>query len=152
MSFHNLLSAFSSADFAPLWKIVKTMPPSAWILIAVFVAVFFLEKKFKRYGKKSYTRKGDYVKSRAEMSVANWLYARSIRYRYEVPVCGYVPDFYLPDYDIYIEYWGLPNKSDYYKHMEEKSKTYRANGVKVINVFYKDLSNLNNVIGRKLGI
>lgn len=122
--------------------------------IVLFSALFFVIKiSFRRkYGRKGYTRKGEYVKSRAEKIIADYLLSRGVRYRYEQPVCGYRPDFYLPDYDAYIEFWGLPNLPQYRDKMNKKKAVYASNGVKVIDVYSKDLNHLNGVIGRRLGI
>ncbi len=56
------------------------------------------------------------VKSYGEMDIANFLTQNGIRYIYEHPYekdtrtseySQYCPDFYLPDYNIYIEYFGI---------------------------------------------
>lgn len=56
------------------------------------------------------------VKSLEECYIANFLYLNGIKYIYEKPYpydCGsfeygiYKPDFYLPDYDIYIEHFAI---------------------------------------------
>ena len=62
------------------------------------------------------TIKGETVKSYGEMDIANYLFQNGIRYVYEAAYKDdtrtqkfgqYRPDFYLPDYDIYIEYFGI---------------------------------------------
>jgi len=62
------------------------------------------------------TVKGDYVRSRGEQRVADWLYYNGIRYEYERPYehptatadrAQYKPDFYLPDIPAYLEHWAL---------------------------------------------
>lgn len=62
------------------------------------------------------TLKGDLVKSYEECEIANFLYSNGIKYeyerRYEIDVATperrqYQPDFYLTDYKIYIEHWGV---------------------------------------------
>jgi len=56
------------------------------------------------------------VKSYGEMHIANYLKRNNIKYEYESPYeidtrteerAQYTPDFYLPDYKIYIEYFGV---------------------------------------------
>lgn len=56
------------------------------------------------------------VKSYEELSIANFLYLNNVKYEYERPYPNnladishmqYKPDFYLPDYDIYIEHYGI---------------------------------------------
>jgi len=61
------------------------------------------------------TLSGIQVKSFAEKEIANFLFIHNIPFEYErlatwVPQNGYKrykPDFYLPQFDIYIEHWGL---------------------------------------------
>ena len=62
------------------------------------------------------TMKQETVKSYGEVDIANFLYMNGIEYIYERPYPvdtrtseygEYKPDFYLPEYDIYIEYFGI---------------------------------------------
>ena len=56
------------------------------------------------------------VKSYGEMDIANFLFQNQIKYKYEAKYkfdtrteeyAQYYPDFYLPEYDVYIEYFGV---------------------------------------------
>ncbi len=67
------------------------------------------------------TIRGETVKSYGEMDIANFLFQNGIEYRYEAeyPVDTrtseygqYYPDFYLPDYDIYIEHFGVNRQGE----------------------------------------
>ena len=75
----------------------------------------------------------EHVKSYGEMAIANFLTEHGVRYEYEAsyPVDTrteeyrqYHPDFFLPDYNIYIEYFGI-NRSgkvpDYFSGNETQS-------------------------------
>lgn len=62
------------------------------------------------------TLQKELVKSQQEVMVANFLYINGINYKYEEPYQHktstnehrqYRPDFYLPDYDIYLEHFGV---------------------------------------------
>lgn len=62
------------------------------------------------------TLKGEEVKSRAEKLIADFLFTHRVAYRYEDIATWadssserkeYAPDFYLPEYDAYIEHWGI---------------------------------------------
>ena len=80
------------------------------------------------------------VKSYGEMDIANFLMQNGIRYIYEHPYeidtrtseyGQYHPDFYLPDYKIYIEYFGINRNGEvpsYFKATNGMSATeaYRA--------------------------
>ena len=78
---------------------------------ATFISTVTEEKRAE--GK--VTIKGEVVKSLAEVAIANFLYLHGISYIYEFPYkyqvtdgkhTAYKPDFYLPDYDIWIEHFG----------------------------------------------
>lgn len=80
------------------------------------------------------------VKSYGEMDIANFLTQNGIRYIYEHPYeidtrtneyNQYCPDFYLPDYNIYIEYFSIDKKGQvpsYFKAREgmTPTQTYQA--------------------------
>ena len=75
------------------------------------------------------------VKSYGEMDIANFLVQNGVRYIYEHPYevdtrtvehAQYHPDFYLPDYKIYIEYFGINRNGEvpgYFSGTNEKSAT-----------------------------
>ncbi|MDT8990572.1 UvrD-helicase domain-containing protein [Curvibacter sp. APW13] len=63
-----------------------------------------------------WTLKGDVVKSRGELVLANWFFYMGVDYVYEGPYKvdladathrQYHPDFYLPGIDAYLEHWAL---------------------------------------------
>ena len=76
--------------------------------------------------------KGEIVKSRQEVSIANFLFLNGIDYQYETeypyvqPDANYGlyhPDFFLPEYNIYIEHFGIDKNGrtpQYTKIEEEK--------------------------------
>ena len=65
--------------------------------------------------------KGELVRSYEESKIANFLYYYGVAYEYEAPYehdlatserSQYKPDFYLPDYGIYIEHFGINAKGE----------------------------------------
>lgn len=100
------------------------------------------------------------VKSYGEMDIANFLTQNGIQYIYEQPYKvdtrtseygQYNPDFYLPEYDIYIEYFGVNKNGDvpsyfkgangmtatqtYQASMKWKRDTHSANETVLIECF-----------------
>jgi len=83
--------------------------------------------------------KNETVKSYGEMDIANFLYQNNIEYVYESPYkyntstneyTQYTPDFYLPEEDIYIEYFGIDRDGEvpsYFnsKHGKSPSQEYQ---------------------------
>ncbi len=87
------------------------------------------------------------VQSRGERQIADWLAARSIVYRYDDKfqiIQGFAirPDFYLPRYDVYVEYWGL-DTTDYKIGMLLKQKLYQQEGKRLISLYPADLPHLD---------
>lgn len=73
-------------------------------------------KKKMENQKQKVTIKGEAVKSLEEVNIANFLYLNGIQYEYEKRYPfphndpnrkQYRPDFYLPEYDIYLEHFGV---------------------------------------------
>lgn len=100
------------------------------------------------------------VKSYGEMDIANFLTQNEIQYIYECPYKidtrtneygQYCPDFYLPEYDIYIEYFGIDKSGEvpsyfnadngmtatqaYQASMEWKQKIHAANNTILIECY-----------------
>jgi hypothetical protein len=87
------------------------------------------------------------VQSKGERQIANWLSTHKIAYRYGDKfqiIQGFAirPDFYLPQYDLYIEYWGM-DTTDYKIGMLLKQKLYQQQGKKLLSLFPADLPYLN---------
>lgn len=93
------------------------------------------------------TKRGDIVKSYGEQQIANYLFWRGIEYIYEQDYereDGGInsPDFYLPKYDVYIEYFGMKNHSKKYRfEMHLKFETFQREGMKVISLYPKHIKN-----------
>lgn len=94
------------------------------------------------------------VQSRGEKRIGDWLAARGIEYRYDerVMIAGgdrIRPDFYLPEYDLYIEYWGMDTK-EYMLNRRMKQILYQRERKKLISVSFRDFDHLEEVLEEKL--
>lgn len=96
---------------------------------------------------------GEKVKSYEECEIANFLYINGINYLYEKDYefqtasrehRQYQPDFYLPDYGIYIEHFGINkngetapfvDKDEYLQGIEWKQNLHKKYGTKLIETF-----------------
>ena len=97
---------------------------------------------------------GTLVQSDGERRIAEWLAARGIAYRYDARlriIEGFQirPDFYLPEYDVYIEYWGM-DTADYKIGMLKKQQLYQQQGKKLISLYPADKPQLRSVLLSKL--
>ena len=89
---------------------------------------------------------GTLVQSDGERLLCGILTDEGIRYRYDERfriLNGHAirPDFYLPEFDVYIEYWGM-DTSDYKIGMLKKQQLYQQQGKKLISLYPADKPNL----------
>ncbi len=79
------------------------------------------------------TLQKEYVKSYEELVIANFLFVNGIHYEYErayeietstLQKRQYTPDFYLKDYDIYLEHYGIDKDGRAPQYSEEAEKEY----------------------------
>lgn len=101
------------------------------------------------------TKSGTLVQSGGERLIADYLTRQGIAYRYDERIRiveGYAirPDFYLPEFDVYIEYWGM-DTADYKIGMLKKLKLYQQEGKRVISIYPEDKAALDEVLRHKLG-
>ena len=138
------------------------------LLFFILLVVYVLIKIFgngktgngciqKSYGVSSITKNGEEVKSISEKRIADYFQANSIRYRYEQTGDRHIqnPDFYLPDYDVYVEFWGLVDAEDaftrarYVRHMRRKMAIYHRRKKRLVSIYPQNLDNLDWIFRKK---
>ena len=118
----------------------------------------------EEYGTPSVTLTGQPVRSKGERVIADYFTRQNIAYQYESEArTNYWlfsakisrPDFYLPQYNVYVEYWGLVDSPDrrtrdsYIRSMRWKMAQYRKNNIAFISIYPSNLSNLDYYFRRK---
>ncbi len=76
-------------------------------------------------------------RSKAEVQIARLLDREGIAFRYEHPLAVvdrkrtriWYPDFYLPEYGMIIEYFGMNDDPGYRERAEHKMQVYRETGI-----------------------
>jgi len=117
------------------------------------------QQERNEYGTPSTTLHGEQVKSLGEKQIADYFTKSGIRYVYEwraqtnaiifKRTFAY-PDFFLPDYNVYVEYWGLLGASkEYERIMKWKMAQYHQNKIKFISLYHDNLRNLDWVFRTK---
>lgn len=119
----------------------------------------------QQYGIESVTLTGQKVKSKSEKTIADYFTKNGIRYQYEKPAESHFwifsnriskPDFYLPDYNVYVEFWGLLDADkkrvsrQYEREMKWKMVMYHKHHIKFISLYPSNLSNLDWIFKKKL--
>lgn len=124
-----------------------------------FDEVFLARRNFgtKVELKKEITAKaGTLVQSDGEREIADWLSTHNIAYRYDERyriLSGHAirPDFYLPELDVYIEYWGM-DTAEYKIGMLKKQQLYQQEGKRLISIYPRDKSSLDKILRNKLSL
>lgn len=97
---------------------------------------------------------GHRVRSKSELLIDNWLYNHGELHAYEKRVqlrSNYMCcDFFLPEDEIYIEFWGLVGNGDYDRRREQKLRAYQDAGIKLVELFPTDVTMLHEVLPGKL--
>lgn len=96
------------------------------------------------------TIQGEKVKSVEELTIANFLYLNGIEYEYEKAYpfgnTVYHPDFYLKNYDIYLEHFGVDENNrakwltpfyeqKYVEEMELKREAHKTHNTKLLETY-----------------
>jgi len=94
------------------------------------------------------------VQSQGEKRIGDWLAKHAIAYEYDerMILAGDTrirPDFYLPEFDLYIEYWGM-DTPEYVANMRKKRFLYQRERKRLISISYKDLENVEDILKLKL--
>ncbi|HAS82812.1 MAG TPA: hypothetical protein DCS43_09110 [Verrucomicrobia bacterium] len=90
-----------------------------------------------------------------ERRIAEWLTANNIVFRYDNRfriIKGYAirPDFYLPEYDVYIEYWGMEANLDYQIGMLEKKKLYQQAGKRLLSFYRHEKQDIAQLLRERI--
>ncbi len=123
-----------------------------WILIgglifgALAAVIYYLINLISKHIRDKYTPEratkfkcldGHITQSRGELIIDNHLTRLNIEHEYEqtIQVRGHSIkyDWYLPEYDVYIEYWGYFGK-DYMARKEEKINLYKKGNLNLISI------------------
>ena len=104
--------------------------------------------------KRRRTEDGSMVQSLGEKRIADFLSSHRIAYTYDerIRIAGDArirPDFYLPEFDLYIEYWGMDDPA-YNENKLQKRILYQRTNKKLISLSYKEFDNLEDVLAEKL--
>lgn len=80
--------------------------------------------------------------------IADLLHALDIPYQHEAKACGFRPDFYVPQWRLVIEYWGVDAPGS--RRRRRKVAACKRAGLDLINLENDDWWRLEDVLLRKL--
>lgn len=96
---------------------------------------------------------GHMVRSRGEAMIDAFFYEKRIVHAYErlVPVEDTMYcDFYLPDLNLYIEFWGMESNPKYKERKTKKLEIYRRNSLNLLEVKDEHINNLDDFLTAQL--
>jgi hypothetical protein len=110
------------------------------------------------------TKSGKMVQSQGERKIADFLHDNHIEFDYDEQITlksnekneygittNWVrPDFYLTEFNIIIEYWGLLGDENYDEKMNWKKRIYKESNQKLISITPKELKDLKIYLIKKL--
>jgi predicted nuclease of restriction endonuclease-like RecB superfamily len=100
------------------------------------------------------TEAGVLVRSRNERRIADFLFGKQIAFVYEsvlqLESKIYRPDFYLPNYQLYIEFFGWTHIPSYQQKTQEKIAAYREHQIACIYLYLKGSRDLENILEHQL--
>ncbi len=118
-------------------------------------------EKFLKYGKNSSvphlkTKQGFIVGSYGEQKIANFLFDNRIKSAYEGKILIFkkegqicTPDFWLPKFKVYIEFYGGHPKS--WKKKVMKNRLYKKHKIPCVFITPAELRDLGYYLGREVG-
>lgn len=130
---------------------------TSYLLVAALAALFVYglvskftkDRKFKQSLQKGLdirTRSGVMVQSHGEEVLANYFHEHKIRFVYDQQTrfsffqgAAIRPDFFLPDFDVYIEYWGMKGNAEYDQKTKWKKSVYRKYHKRLIDIYVSDI-------------
>lgn len=134
-------------------------------LLSRFLSWLADQFKQEQYGVPSVTLTGQPVRSKAERMIADYFTRHNIGYQYEAEAWNNDwwifksrisrPDFYLPEYGVFVEYWGLVDapdwrtRQDYVRTMKWKMAQYYHNHIPFISLYPSNLDNLDYYFRKK---
>lgn len=104
-------------------------------------------------------RKTENYKSEGERNIAEFLVNKKIGFKYERPVLVldenkpriFYPDFFIPEFALYLEYFGINGNGDYNKRTIHKEEIYKKNRIDIIPIYPEHLKhNLSSYIGKSI--
>ena len=142
----------------------KTLRWLAFIIILFFGGIF-LNESVRRYKILMPFKKNSFD-SKAEEKIADYFMRKNIIYNHhpeiKVPKPFWIfsipfvnlklePDFFLPEFDVFVEYWGMIDDPEYKKNSyDRKKRLYDDNALEFISLYPKNMDNLDFVFTSKL--
>lgn len=110
----------------------------------------------RKYPRQYHCSDGHDVRSLSEQAIDEWMSAHHVYHEYER--LANIPEHLVPDFTVYttdrrpvfIEFWGMPDDTAYHQRQLRKRQVYHRHRCKLIELYKKDLCNLDFCLRTKL--
>ena len=121
-----------------------------FILMIVLCILVFISDYFRRI-EIQYNRDDENYQSKYEKTFADYLKRKNVRYQLHPKIkvkrkkekINVIPDFYLPEFEVYVEIWGMIGDEEYKTYYNLKKETYNKNQIEHIDIYPKNFENLD---------
>ena len=116
------------------------------IILSISNLIYELKLRYYIYGRKDVKD----FKSNKEAFIASYFDKKKIKYIYEKELKlgkeKIHPDFFLPEFDVYVEYWGKwPADFDYRKECNYKRSLFEKYDINLVELYPDNLFSINKL-------
>ena len=109
-------------------------------IIVIIIASLYLISETKLWWTIKHIKRPEKFRSKDEEFIADYFDRKNIKCIYEISLKlgkrTIKPDFYLPEFDVYVEYWGMWNSSRAYnEECEDKRKNFKKEGIPLVELY-----------------
>ncbi len=129
-----------------------------WIMVSTSIGEFWFDTKRKKKIAQRFQK--NFYSSDSEKIIADYFKRKNIAYEHQPSVkvdklylnhfnipfskITIEPDFYLPEFDVYVEYWGMIDDPKYKEEQyKRKKKLYEDNNLDLLSLYPKNLGNFD---------
>ncbi|MDO8555720.1 MAG: hypothetical protein Q7R96_00925 [Nanoarchaeota archaeon] len=138
--------------------IISLIAKQLGALIALFAIITFFQERKRKISILNANTTHYAYKSEGEKQIAKYLESKKISFLYEPEITletknNFVPflwkkiilhpDFYLPEFDVYVEYWGMTNHEKYDEDRRKKQQVYKENYISLVELYPDNLKFLD---------
>jgi hypothetical protein len=122
----------------------ETLSQNTVGIIVIIISLLYLISGTKLWWDIKHIKRPEKFRSKDEEFIADYFDRKNIKCIYEKEIKlgkrKIKPDFYLPEFDVYVEYWGMWNSSRAYnEECEDKRNNFKKEDLKLVELYPDNL-------------
>ena len=119
-------------------------------IIITFISITYIYYELKKQYNIRFKKSKQNFESPGEKFIADYFDKKKIKFDYEkelkIGTKLLHPDFYLPEFDVYVEYWGKwDNNFEYRKECHDKKISYKKYDIDLVELYPDNLKTINQL-------